>query len=81
MSPNEIDVKHALFKAQKAEKLSLAYYLTTNAVLFFCDAAHRICCRSECEAEAEKLAKIAIRLNGVIAVHEGLMDRCYEERV
>lgn len=81
LSPNEIDVKHALFKAQKAEKLSLAYYLTTNAVLFFCDAAHRICCRSECEAEAEKLAKIAIRLNGVIAVHEGLMDRCYEERV
>jgi hypothetical protein len=81
LSPNEIDVKYALLKAQKAEKLSLAYYLTTNAVLFFCDAAHRICCRSECETEAAELDKVAIKLNNVIAVHESLMDRYYEDRV
>lgn len=80
LSPNEIDVKHALLKAQKAEKLSLAYYLTTNAVLFFCDAAHRICCRSECEAEAAELDKIVIKLNSVIALHESLMDKYYEDR-
>jgi len=81
LSPNEIDVKHALLKAQKAEKLSLAYYLTTNAVLFFCDAAHRICVRTENDMKVAELDKIAIKLNGVIAEHESLMDRYYEEHI
>ncbi|NVZ20640.1 hypothetical protein HX794_13450 [Pseudomonas costantinii] len=79
LSPNELDVKYALLRAQKAEKLSMAYYLTTNAVLFFCDAAHRVCCRSQCEAEAAELDGVVIKLNGIVAVHENLMDIYYEE--
>ncbi|MGE8174995.1 DUF5677 domain-containing protein [Pseudomonas fluorescens] len=81
ISPNEINEKHALLKAQKAEKLSLAYYLTTNAVLFFCDAAHRICGRSENEVAVAELDKIAVKLNSLIADHESLTDRYYEEYV
>lgn len=81
ISPSGIDVKYALLNAKKAEKLSMAYYLTTNAVLFFCDAAHRVCCRSECEAEAAELDKVVIKLSGAIAIHESLMGRYYEGRV
>lgn len=81
ISPNDLDVKQALQKAQKAEKLSLAYYLTTNAVLFFCHAAHRICCRSEREPEAAALEQVVLKLNGVITAHEDLMDTYYESRI
>lgn len=80
LSDNDLEVKHAILNAQKAEKLSFAYYVTTNAILFFCDAAHRICCRSASEVQSEELERIALKLNNVIAIHEGLTDKYYEDQ-
>jgi hypothetical protein len=65
-------------EGQLAEKISFAYYLATNSILFFCVAASHISDRAENEEASEKLQIIGGALQVMIVEHEALTKACLE---
>ena len=66
------------FEGQLAEKISFAYYLATNSILFFCVAASHIADRAENEDASEKFQIIGKVLGVMIEEHEALTKTCLE---
>lgn len=76
--PCQDDEKLTYFKRTKAEKISFAYYLATNAVLFYCAAASRIAARAEDLAAFDKFVIIASALESMLSEHEHLAITCLD---
>lgn len=66
-------------EGQLAEKISFAYYLATNSVLFFCVAASYIADRAENEEASKKFQTIGSALGLMIVEHETLTKACLEK--
>ena len=64
------------FDGQLAEKISFAYHLATNSILFFCVAASCISDRAENEEASKKFQIIASALEVMIMEHEALTKAC-----
>ncbi len=76
--PSVEEEKRAYFGRIKAEKISFAYYLATNAVLFYCVAASRIASRAEDLAASDKFLIIAEILESMLSEHESLAVTCLD---
>ncbi|SFY08154.1 hypothetical protein SAMN03159390_03704 [Pseudomonas sp. NFACC49-2] len=76
--PVSEEERREYFEGQLAEKISFAYYLATNSILFFCAAVSYIADRAENEKASEILQLVAQTLETMILEHEVLTKTCLD---
>lgn len=79
--PLSAEARAEYFEGQIAEKISFAYYLATNSILFFCAAASQIAERAENEEASEKLHIIGKALEIMLIEHETLTKTCLDRLI
>lgn len=70
--------KREYLEGQLAEKVSFAYYLATNSILFHCAAASHIAERAKDEDASDKFHIIGKALEAIIVEHEALTKNCLD---
>ncbi|HHK5433929.1 TPA: DUF5677 domain-containing protein [Pseudomonas aeruginosa] len=78
MLPMSEKEREEYFESQQAEKISFAYYLATNSILFHCAAASHIAGRAEHEEALDELHIIGKVLETMLVEHETLTKNCLD---
>jgi len=78
MLPMSEKERDEYFEGQQAEKVSFAYYLATNAILFHCAAASHIAGRAEHDEALDKFHIIGKILEDMLVEHETLTKSCLD---
>lgn len=78
MLPMSEKERDEYFEGQQAEKISFAYYLATNSILFHCAAASHIAGRAEHDEALDKFHIIGKILEDMLVEHETLTKSCLD---